>query len=64
MFLVLAALLGLLVYFLPALLAFAGNHRKWRQLSLVNLLLGWTVIGWIAALIWALMDSSEKGEPP
>ena len=40
-----------LLYFLPSIIA----HRKQAFLGifLVNLLLGWTVIGWIVALIWA-----------
>ena len=45
----------LLIYFLPSIIA----HEKrsfTRAFSSVNLLLGWTVIGWIAALIWACVD--------
>jgi len=44
-------LVCVLLYFLPSIIA----HRKQAFLGvfLVNLLLGWTGIGWIAALIWA-----------
>jgi hypothetical protein len=40
-----------LLYFLPSIVA----HRKhaFTGVFLVNLLLGWTVIGWFVALIWA-----------
>ena len=40
-----------LLYFLPSII----GHRKqaFTGIFLVNLLLGWTVIGWIVALIWA-----------
>jgi hypothetical protein len=40
-----------LLYFLPSII----GHRKqaFGGIFVLNLLLGWTVIGWIAALIWA-----------
>ena len=44
----------LALYFLPSILA-----RKKRQATAVlvlNLLLGWTVLGWIGALVWALAE--------
>jgi hypothetical protein len=44
----------LLVYFLPLII----GHQKgsFGAIFVLNLLLGWTVIGWIAALIWASAD--------
>ena len=42
---------SVLLYFLPAII---GRHKRDAAgIFLVNLLLGWTVIGWIIALIWA-----------
>jgi Superinfection immunity protein len=40
-----------LLYFLPSIIA----HRKhaFMGVFLLNLFLGWTVIGWFVALIWA-----------
>ena len=29
---------------------------NWRWVLLVNVLLGWTVLGWLAALVWVLLD--------
>ena len=42
--------LGLL-YFLPTIIG--RNKSDAGAIFAVNLLLGWTVIGWFAALIWA-----------
>ena len=39
------------LYFLPSIVA--HNKRDFAGIFLVNLLFGWTVIGWIIALIWA-----------
>jgi len=46
-FLILLALL----YFLPTIIA---RHKSdFAGIFMVNLLFGWTVIGWFVALIWA-----------
>lgn len=42
------------LYFLPAILA--HNKRNFTTIFLMDALLAWTVIGWIASLIWALAD--------
>jgi T4 superinfection immunity protein len=46
-------LLGLL-YFLPTILG--RNKPDATGIFLVNLLLGWTLIGWVAAFIWAVFS--------
>lgn len=47
--------LGLLIalYFLPAIIAARRGHRNRTPILLLNLFLGWTVIGWVGALIWS-----------
>lgn len=47
----------LLLYFIPAAIARKRAHHKATSIMLLNLLLGWTVIGWIVALAWALAAS-------
>jgi hypothetical protein len=42
------------VYVLPALVAYARGHRNAFPILVLNLLLGWTFIGWGFALIWSL----------
>ena len=39
------------VYFLPSIIG--HNKRSFAGIFLLNFFLGWTVIGWVAALIWA-----------
>jgi hypothetical protein len=45
---------GFVLYFLPAIVAFARSKRDAVSILVLNLLLGWTVIGWVIALVWAL----------
>jgi len=47
----LLVLFGIFLYFLPSIIA--HNKRDFAAILLVNLLFGWTVIGWIIALVWA-----------
>lgn len=53
------------VYFIPNWIASARNHHNADAIFMTNLLLGWTAIGWIAALIWSLTAvRNEASEPP
>ncbi len=51
-------LVSLFLYFLPAFLA--RNKPNFTAILLVNLFLGWTFIGWIVALIWALSSEPQR----
>jgi hypothetical protein len=45
---------GFALYFLPSIIAFARSKRDAVSILVLNLLLGWTAIGWVIALVWAL----------
>jgi hypothetical protein len=47
---------GMVFYFLPAILAFARNKRDATAILILNFFLGWTMIGWVIALVWALKN--------
>jgi hypothetical protein len=56
-------LIGLVVYFAPTIAAQASKSKRTQGVFVVNLLLGWSVIGWIVALIWAVgSDKKEETE--
>jgi hypothetical protein len=46
-----------LFYFLPAGMAWGRKHNNLSSIFMLNLLLGWTVIGWIVAIIWAVSSN-------
>lgn len=61
------ALFVLGMYFLPSLLA--HEKRNFTAILWLNILAGWTFIGWIVALIWALTkeplgSSPQPASPP
>lgn len=43
------------VYFLPTLVAWVRKHHAMMAVFLTNLLLGWTFLGWVGALVWSVM---------
>jgi len=42
------------VYFLPMIVAGGRKHQSWGGIFVVNLFFGWTLLGWVVALAWAL----------
>jgi hypothetical protein len=53
-------ILGLGLYCLPTIVSLVRGHANKSPIILVNLLLGWTLIGWAIALIWAFTDNAEE----
>jgi type VI protein secretion system component VasK len=51
-----------LLYFLPALIAFIRDSKSATQVTLLNLFLGWTFLGWVISLVWAFGET-EKPQP-
>jgi T4 superinfection immunity protein len=41
------------VYFVPAIVAGLRDHHQLLAIWVLNVLLGWTGLGWIVALVWA-----------
>ena len=54
-FAVLIALLSLF-YFLPFAIAFKKQRANTGAIFALNLFLGWSLIGWVVALVWALKE--------
>lgn len=47
----LAVAVGLIIYFLPSFIG--RKKRNATAITVLNILLGWTFIGWVVALVWA-----------
>ena len=47
-------LVGAALYLLPTLISLIRKHHNQNAIFALNLLLGWTVLGWVGALVWAL----------
>jgi hypothetical protein len=50
------ALVGLFLlalYFAPSIVAALRSHRQTAAILVLNLLAGWTLVGWVIAMVWA-----------
>ncbi|MBM4149124.1 MAG: superinfection immunity protein [Lentisphaerae bacterium] len=55
---VVLCILGFFVYILPSIIAFNRGHANAGAICALNLLLGWSILGWAASLVWALTQQS------
>jgi hypothetical protein len=51
------------IHFLPAFIAGSRHVRSFWWIVLINIFLGWTFIGWVVALVWALRDEPAFVRP-
>lgn len=54
---ILLLIIGIMLYFIPSWIG--SNHRNLGSIFILNLFLGWTLIGWIGALIWAMSNDAK-----
>ena len=43
-------------YLLPMFVAMIRGHRNTVAIALTNILLGWTFLGWVIALVWSFTN--------
>jgi hypothetical protein len=55
LFAILISILSLF-YFLPFAIAFHKKRANTGAIFALNLFLGWSLIGWVVALVWALKE--------
>jgi hypothetical protein len=58
LFLIGAGIVATIVYFVPSIIAFRTDKANKIPILIVNFVFGWSLLGWIVALVWAL----SKGE--
>jgi len=49
-----AILVGIPIYFIPFFVARNRGHKDVTAIGILNLFLGWTFLGWVIALVWAV----------
>lgn len=50
----------ILAYFSPWFIALYRKHKNSLAIMVFNIFLGWTVIGWVVALVWASTSNTKK----
>ena len=57
---IIAIFIGIIIHFVPTIIAFNRKAASRWVIFLVNLFVGWTVVVWLVTLIWACEGSKEK----
>lgn len=52
----------LALYLIPAIFATMRSHPAAASITVLNLILGWTLLFWVISLVWALapIDATKK----
>lgn len=55
-------LLVLILYMLPTLIAFARDIPARHLILVLNIIFGWTLIGWFVVFLWAMLAETAPEE--
>lgn len=55
----LAVVVLVALYFVPTIFALRRKHRSTGGIVALNLLAGWSFIGWLIALVWSLSSAQQ-----
>jgi hypothetical protein len=53
-----------ILYIVPFLVAAARGHQSPAGVLVANLLIGWTIVGWLGLLIWVSIGANNGGALP
>lgn len=59
---VFGVLVGVPVYLLPTIIVLMKGHPQRLPIIALNVVLGWTLLGWGVAFVWALMAQEKGGD--
>jgi len=48
-------LAAIFIYNIPSMIAFSRRHPEIVRIMILNIILGWTVVAYVAALAWSVM---------
>jgi T4 superinfection immunity protein len=60
---VIILMLCVIIYMLPTLIAYARDIPRRQAVTVVNIIFGWTLIGWFITFLWASLAATSVDEP-
>ncbi len=55
-------LLILVIYMLPTVIAYARDIPQRHTITVLDIVAGWTLIGWVILFLWAMMAETRADE--
>jgi len=59
-YILISILIGIPIFIAPTVIAFWRQHPSRLAILALNFTLGWVVLGWVLALVWALADTHPR----
>jgi hypothetical protein len=56
---IIAGNIGFFLYMLPSVVGSCRAHHSQPAITMLNLLLDWTLLGWVLALVWACTATGQ-----
>lgn len=53
-------ILALFCYNIPSIIAVNRYHNHAMKILIINILFGWTIVGWLVALVWSLLPPGAE----
>src|SRR5260370_31162898 len=53
---------SLLIYFVPYIMARENKKQNAGAIGALNFFLGWTLVGWVVALVWAISKDAPVAQ--
>jgi len=51
---------AILIYFIPSVIAYFLKHHFMKNIFILNLILGWTGVAWVALCIYSIFSKPKK----
>ncbi|WP_347177623.1 superinfection immunity protein [Klebsiella pneumoniae] len=53
---IIVLIFAMIIYVLPGVIASSREHKNATAIWVLNIVLGWSFLGWIAALVWSFTN--------
>jgi Superinfection immunity protein len=57
-------IVGAILYFVPTVVGWRLGVKSVQSIFYVNLIFGWTIVGWVFAMIWVMTERNELPTNP
>lgn len=51
--------ISIALYFLPVIVAQSRRHKNLDAIVVLDVILGWTILGWVIALVWSFTSNTK-----
>lgn len=59
---IITCIFGFMLYVIPMFIALKRKHPQRFPIGCLNIFLGWTFIGWVVCLVWALSNTKTEAQ--